>query len=148
MNCELCGTEGNLYKVLIENTELNVCEKCSKFGKLLGRISTQKAQYTTKTIQKEEKSLLIVQNSGDLIRKKREQLGLSQKDFALKIAEKESIVHKIEVGSIEPNMELAAKLEKALGIRLIEESKEERTPITRQKTEGLTFGDMVKVRKR
>ncbi len=149
MNCELCGASGNLLKAIVENSELNVCEKCSGFGKVTGRTINpiQKAEYP-KFAQKEEKSLLIVENFGQIIRKKRELLGLSQKDFAKKISEKESIIHKIEVQAIEPNMELTIKLEKLLGIKLIEESQEEQLPLQKQKINELTFGDLVKVRKR
>ena len=33
--CDMCGKETKLIVALIENTELNVCEKCGKFGKII-----------------------------------------------------------------------------------------------------------------
>ena len=38
MVCEMCGSEGNLYRTTIEGTEMSVCSECSKFGEILGPI--------------------------------------------------------------------------------------------------------------
>lgn len=149
MNCELCGASGDLFKALIENSQLNVCEKCSRFGKVIGRLATaEKKEERPAPIPKPEKTFTITEGFGNSIRKKREHMGLSQKEFAKKISEKESIIHKIEVEAIEPNLELAKKLEKALGIQLLEEANEEEAHFSKQKSQELTFGDLVKVKKR
>jgi ribosome-binding protein aMBF1 (putative translation factor) len=31
----MCGKQGNMHKTLIEGTELTVCSRCSKHGKIL-----------------------------------------------------------------------------------------------------------------
>ena len=33
--CEMCGKETKLFTTLVEGTELNICQPCSKFGKIL-----------------------------------------------------------------------------------------------------------------
>ena len=152
INCYLCGkVEESLNRTLIENVELNVCGDCSKFGKVLAPIKRYTPKEQPKIIQKmelkKEKIELLVENYPDIIKIKRESMGLSQKDFASRINEKESTIHKIETGSLEPNLELAKKLEKALGIKLIEQYEERHETSKRSKQEGFTLGDFIKVNK-
>ena len=66
-----------------------------------------------KTEEPEEEIIrLVVGDFATRVRKAREKLGLKQEDFAKKIKEKESIVHKLETGEFKPNLDLAKKLEK------------------------------------
>ena len=94
--------------------------------------------------EKEESAELLVENYPDIIKKKRESMGLSQKDFANRINEKESIIHKIEIGAFEPQLSLARKLEKILGIKLVEEHLEKHETFKRKREEGFTLGDFIK----
>ena len=89
INCELCGkaTE-SLFNTVIESVNLNVCEECSKFGKVTSVIKKavkEKPRFYSAPIVKEEKSEILVEGFHELIKKKRESLGISQKDFAKKI---------------------------------------------------------------
>lgn len=150
MNCELCGAKGELFRAVVEGAQIKICEKCGRFGKVLGKVMPEQnpgKRQAEKQKEKPEKTLAMVSGYGGLIRKRREQLGLTQDEFARKLAEKESIIHKIEVESIEPSIELAAKLEKVLGVKLAEE-REEETKVAKPKKDELTIGDFVKVRKR
>ena len=152
INCDLCGkSDENLFRTLIENVELNVCSECSKFGKALAPIKryTPKEQHRMmqKSEEKEEKIELIVENYAEIIKNKREAMGLSQKDFAKKINEKESTIHHIETGTLEPSLSLTKKLESILGIKLVEEHEEKHELIKKSKEEGFTFGDFIKVKK-
>ena len=156
INCDLCGrVEENLSRTLIENVELNVCKECSKFGKVLAPVKRYSPKEQHKMMQKaqqshapkEEKIEIIVENYAELIKKKRESKGMSQKDFALKINEKESTMHHIETGASEPSMELAKKLERALGLKLIEHHEEQHGISKRKMEEGFTLGDFIKAKK-
>lgn len=152
INCELCGKkEENLLKAIIESVELNVCRECGKFGKVIGFVRKPEAKgkkaVFSAPIQKEEKSELLVESFHEIIKKKREFLGLSQKDFALKINEKESLVHKIETDSFEPNLALARKIERFLGIKIVEEYKESFERPKQAKDAGFTLGDFIRIRK-
>ena len=153
INCDLCGkVEENLYRALIENVELNVCKECSKFGKVLAPVKrySPKEQHKMiqsaqeKSAQKEEKVELLVENYAELIKKKRELMGLSQKDFANKINEKESLIHKIETGNFEPGLALAKKLERILGVKLTEQHEERHGAAKRKKDDVFTLGDFIK----
>jgi len=149
INCDLCGkVKERLNRALIEEVELNVCSDCSKFGKILPQFKKYSAETQNQRIENnEEKVELLAEDYSDIIRKKREMAGLSLKDFANKINEKESIIHKIETGAFEPQLALAKKLEKALGIKLIEEYKEKHEPYKKKKEEGFTLGDFIKIKK-
>lgn len=150
--CEMCGNEEQLYKTSIEGSELNVCKQCSKYGKVIKKIQEPKKvekPKEKKTIQKEEPEITQIINPefSQLIKKKRESLNLSQKEFAKKINEKESLIHNIESNRFEPNIKLAKKIEKFLKIKLIEEYKEETQKLMKGKSETLTIGDFIKVKK-
>ena len=154
MNCDLCGkVEENLARVLIEGVELEVCTACSKFGKIVSHVrrlspKEQHKQFQKKTEpHKEEKIELLVENYAEMIKKKRESMGLTQKDFANKIGEKEATVHKIETGSLEPPLALAKKLEKVLNAKLIEEHEERHESLKKSKAEGFTLGDFIRIKK-
>lgn len=151
INCDLCGNvKESLSRSLIEGTELNVCPECSKFGRVLGPVKAtfiQKARKKTVEEPKEEKMELIVEDYPELIKRRRESMGLSQKDFAAKVNEKESVMHKIETGSVQPSLPLARKLEKVLGIRLVEEHEEGIMKFKKEADAGFTLGDFIKVKR-
>ncbi|MBW2979519.1 TIGR00270 family protein [Candidatus Woesearchaeota archaeon] len=132
MQCDLCGATKNLVRAKIEGTELIVCQECAKFGTILGPIKTkqekvkkrkEKKSTTKQTIKPstEEEILIINPNYPTIIKKAREKLGLKQSEFAKLIREKESVVHKLETGELEPSIKLAKKLEHILKIKLIEQ---------------------------
>lgn len=150
INCDLCGkVDENLLRALIESVELNVCSNCSTFGKVIAPVKRQ-VNETKKSIKKEEpeeeKLELIVEDYAAIIRKKRESMGLTQKDFASRLNEKESRVHKIESGIWQPNIALAKKLEKVLGIKLVEEHLEKHSAAKKGQNEGFTIGDFIKIK--
>ena len=154
MNCDLCGkVEENLARALIENVELEVCTACSRFGKIISPVKrlSPKEQHKQFQIraesQIEEKIELLVEDYAEIIKKKRESMGLTQKDFAIKINEKESLIHKIETGAFEPSSVLAKKLEKILGVKIIEEHEERHESFKKKKEEGYTLGDFIRIKK-
>ncbi len=150
MNCDLCGKETELFRALVEGTELTVCNSCSKYGKITGKVIVSFPERKTheKPIEAAEEAIEnVVSNFGELLKRKREELGLSQSDFAKKIAEKESILQKLEIGGIKPTLDRARELEKLLGLKLVEEVREE--PVSQQKSKDvLTLGDFVKIKNR
>ena len=144
----MCGKQSNLVVALIEGVELNVCKECAKFGKILREAKPEKIKIKKEKPKPEkEKIQIIVDDFAEIIKNKREKIGLSQKDFAKKINEKVSLIHNIECGKFMPSIELAKKLEKALGIKIIEEYEEKHDRLKTEKAQGLTIGDVIKVKK-
>ena len=89
----------------------------------------------------------IVSDYSVKIRESREKLELTQKELGEKIAEKESIIHKIETGLMEPSLKLAKKLENFLKIKLIEIYGEDKIKKIDFKSDKLTIGDLLDMKK-
>lgn len=152
MNCEMCGKEAELYTANIEGTHLKVCKKCAGHGRILEKPKSQTAPRRIKKPAKkeepEEKELTeaVTEDYAKKIRDARTKLEMTQKEFAKKINEKESLLHKMETGSFKPPIPLAKKLEKILNIKLVEQREEEKVVMPKQKKSSgpLTIGDMIK----
>lgn len=148
-NCDMCGAQGKLFRALVEGAEMMLCEDCSRFGKVIAapRIVIKKEPLREKRAEKEMIET-VVADYGALIKEKRERLGLNQENFAKRINEKESFMHKIESGKLEPSIELARKLENLLKIRLIVKQAEESVVGTGRQAGVVTIGDIIHIKSR
>ena len=146
----MCGREERLVLARIEGAEIDVCTNCSKHGTVIRRIATSEKKPVKKEIKQQKETIEEVREDyAQVIREAREKTGISQKDFAKRINEKESVVHKVEVGSLVPSLKLAAKLERELKINLIEIVEEHHGLVqSKGKSSGLTLGDVIKIKKR
>ncbi|MBW3019638.1 multiprotein-bridging factor 1 family protein [Candidatus Woesearchaeota archaeon] len=143
MPCDLCGKDTQLCRAIVEGTELNVCASCAKMGKLMSR---PQSRFAKRTMPATETIEILISGFGKKIRDARERKGLTQKEFAAMLNEKESIIQKIENETFKPTIEKAKRFEKILGIKLIGE--EEATPVkmAKDKSGPLTIGDLIKVK--
>ena len=150
MQCEMCGREGELIKVIVEGTMLSVCNKCSKFGNVIEvkKPVVKEEVRRIVSIEPVEEMERIVDDCSEKVKKAREKLGLKQEELAKQIAEKESVVHKVETGSLKPNLKLAKKFGQFLKINLIEKYKEEKKRNLDFRDSDLTIGDLVKMKKK
>ncbi len=148
----MCGSEKNLVRAAIEGSEMVVCRDCAKFGNILGPVKVEVEEVKEKKDIVEEPVRdvinILVPDFGARIRKKREQIGMNQEDFARKISEKESVVHKMETGEFEPSIKTALKLEKILGIKFVEEYEETHDKKQEAEAEDITIGDLIKIKKK
>ena len=146
--CELCGREvEKLVKIEVEGSIVEVCDRCVRYGKLV-EVTPKAPPSMSKGKRKTtiEEDFVLIENYGKKIKEAREKLGLTRKDFAKKIAEKESVIKKIEEEKMTPDENLARKIEKTLNIKLFK-----KVPLTATKQEDrkereLTIGDVVIVR--
>lgn len=145
--CELCGKDLELVRAKIEGTELSVCPRCSRFGDVLPSPAKTRvaAQPTARAVEALD---LVAPDYPDLIKHAREQRKLLQQEVAKAINEKESVIHKLEAGSMQPSLALARKLERFLKITLIGTGT--RAPLAKEtlKNQHLTIGDLLKIKKR
>ena len=79
-------------------------------------------------------------------KQKREEKGLKQKELAAKMAERESLIQKIEAGQFTPSMELARKFEKLFGLKLVEKVKDNAQKTIKSQDGSLTIGDVIKIK--
>lgn len=166
MQCEMCGkTVTSVKTITTEGTELQVCDACSKFGKIKKiprtidniqevKDTIKQANYQKKQYKNYYKSVDIdaeinlVQDYKEKIKNKRENLNLKQEDLAKKLNIKENIVHRIETGHLEPNINLIKKLESFLNIKLIDNSEKEKISLSHEKTEATTIGNSIQIKVR
>ena len=165
MQCEMCGkNQDKLSKGLVESITMSLCSNCMRYAKPVPKSSISPMS-SNKFVKKSSPKVLemessehIVDNYADLIKKKREQMQLPQKAFALRLAEKESVIHSIETGRSEPSISLAKRIEKLLGIKLVQtEEKDSSDKLSEyikksspkgQRSDKMTLGDMITIRKR
>ena len=147
MLCEVCGLKEANFRAMVEGTSLLCCQNCSRHGQQVSSIQQPKI-IEKRTLLKQEPSEEIVDDCGAIVKKARESAKLSQKDFAAKINEKESLIHSIESGHVVPSIDLARKLERLLGIKIIEKISPEPLGLKQSKEIYFTIGDNLKVRKR
>lgn len=147
-HCEICGKDTALNRCKIESCEMSVCGNCSKFGeKILGQPSAI-SSVQKKSMQQGKNNELeqfISKNAGNKIKNARETKGLTQEQLAKAIAEKASVIQRIESGHMSPAISTAEKLERFLGISIVEESEE--TEIRKEASnedEGYTIADLLK----
>jgi len=149
----MCGGDSQLFRTDVEGSILNVCKQCSSFGKVMF-VVREPVKVVKKEILREIKQvdgpdlvMTIVPDYGAIIKKKREELGIKQEDFAKQIKEKVSLVHKIEVEQFEPPIDLARKIERFLRIKIIGQTEASVEGLDIPKSEGFTIGDFIKVKK-
>jgi putative transcription factor len=159
----MCGAESKvpLKRVRIEGAELSVCASCARYGtELHGAAKSPAApagrptgSYQPNVVQPRRSRDLFDNLGGDLvddyadrIRTARLKLGISQKDLALAMMEKELLIKKIEKGELIPEEDVRKKLEKELNIKLIEASSSESQDFHPSKM-TTTMGDVIKIKK-
>lgn len=146
MPCDLCGNSKVEFVCAIEGSEVTVCSNCSKYGEVIRRTRVEGKPQLRRTVQKApERIEEIVGNAAELIRKKRESLKMTQEEFAKKIQEKETTLHKWETGHLKPDFQTAKKLERMLGIKLITVLSAESQNQGKKESAGLTIGDILKI---
>ncbi len=166
--CEMCGRpvhRREAYIVYLEGTRLVVCPAC--YSRIAKRAS--KALPYTEAMRRPKPAARrpgprprarprrasldefeVVPDYAERVRRAREKLGWSQRTLAQAVREGENVIKRIEAGRLTPSIDLARRLEKVLGIKLlepvVEESHAALPPAERVK--DITLGDIVIVRKK
>jgi len=160
MRCEICGVsiEGKPLRTKIDGSVMEVCENCSKFGKIQKtppkprNILRKKPTQQNKKIQhrkRDEPTEELIENYNIIIRKKREDKNWSREDLGSKINEKVSVINRLESGKMVPDIRLAKKLENILKITLIEKFEDfDLEAFKNSSSNGPTLGDIVKIKKK
>jgi len=167
MQCEMCGEtiRGTAKLVRVEGAELQVCTRCEKFGTEVQQVrrtdlarpsaaAPPPGRTATAAVpaDRRKRDLFdymegeIVEDYAARIRKARMEKGLSSKDLAMQIKEREHLIKKIENGELIPEEGVRKKLEKALEIRLIDAPAPEAEKKVQSKLTP-TLGDVTIIRK-
>jgi putative transcription factor len=154
MYCEICGKpiEGEPIPIEVDKAVLYVCRSCAaQYGKRVVQrppsAAPQKRPATRPRPATPPLHLELVDNFGEVVRKARENLGLSREALAAMLGVKETVLRRIEAGQLQPDYALAKKLEKTLGVRLLVEIAEEGAAKSGDRLErGLTLGEVAEIR--
>lgn len=98
---------------------------------------------------REVQELDLADNYSQIIEKTRRKQGLGQDDLAMKVKERLSIIQKIELGKMVPDMRLARTLEHVLRVKLLVPRSEPPAPkLSASATREITLADVAKIRKK
>lgn len=146
--CDMCGKEEQLVDAIVEGSMLSLCSRCAKHGNIIPVVKNEEPvrQYVSKLVAEPE---IEIAECAKQVKKAREKKGMTQKQLAVALAEKESVIHRIESGKIKPPVNIAKKLEQFLGIKIVEEFTPEPTEVKRVdlRDPGLTIGDLISLKK-
>ncbi|MGD0729195.1 MAG: multiprotein-bridging factor 1 family protein [Candidatus Micrarchaeaceae archaeon] len=148
--CELCGAKmKDVYVVNVDNVELRVCIKCAQGKKIISKVMEQKKGNVLQMPKKDKNEIpQIVENYGRIIHDARESMKLPMKVLAEMINEKETLLSRVEQQRTMPSVELTKKLEKALSIKLTEESQVQKENMhSYGNNEEATLGEFVTKKK-
>lgn len=151
-NCDMCGKEEKLVSALVEGSVVSVCSNCSKYGNVLEPKKLEKSKFHSRETISLEETEVIVNDYSKKVKEARQKMGIKQEDVAKAIAERESVIQKIESGHMEPSFPVAKKLEQFLRIKLItqeEVTKEiDKSELFGDDSKNITIGDLIKIRKK
>jgi putative transcription factor len=163
MPCELCGREcKGGREAIIDGAKMFVCPDCIKYAE--GPVQEepvktsrppQTQRFIVKKTQKPERDIYkdkgmekdLVSNWNHLIEQARKKKGLTREELGFKIGERTVTIAKLENGDLRPSDQTIAKLEKELGISLMEEIKTSPTGTQTRAQGGFTLGDFIKTEK-
>ena len=98
---------------------------------------------------REVQELDIADNYTQIIQKARRKHKLSQEDLAMKVKERLTVIQKIELGKMIPNMRLAKELEHVLRVKLLVLTSEPPVPKPAPgTTREVTLADVARIRKK
>ena len=158
MQCEICERDIERGKrIKLEGSIVVACEECSRYGEVIAEAEPPKPKPRVVEEVRVEKrpdftlSIVeeLVEGYPELIKNRRESLGMKQEELAKRINEPSSLVHRIESGRFEPSPKVAGKIQSVLGIRLMERVEPgEMQPAKSKSPDELTLGDLIVVKKR
>jgi len=127
MICEICGIRKASKKVLIEGAWVWVCEVCLK------EISAKETENKRGKVKIERKIEIPEEEAIDekfyeKLKKYRESKNLKQEEMAKILGIKESLYKGLEEGRIKPSIDLAKKIEKIIGEKIVIKEKSDEKP--------------------
>lgn len=173
VTCDICGKEtSNPIIMEIDGAYLNLCERCaSKYASaknakvisgVVGPISPnstprivsskpaprQQPSRKSGISVKQADKYVVVDDYAELIKGARENLGMERAALARVLGIKDSVLRNIEEGKLIPDIALARKMEKVLGIQLLMSETEGGETEVGGLGKDITLGDIVELRKK
>ena len=162
MQCEMCGKTVGTRRYMVEGTVMNLGLECAKYGTPLDAATPappgsqaavqqgleRRAQRMVSRSVYEADQWMVVEDCGPRIHKAREAKGLTHEQLGNKVSARVPELKHIEAGKLRPGDDLAKRLEKELGITLLEKVEGPPPAVSGTKKPaagaGLTIGDLLK----
>jgi uncharacterized protein (TIGR00270 family) len=140
IECELCGRRGTTTKAKVEGSVINVCGDCVGFGREIPTVKIRPKRPSPKLKGMEDE---IVEDLKEIVKAERFNLKLTQKEMAVEIGERTSVIKRIESGW-KPPLKVLKKLERLFSVKLMEKVSDTGVKKKKGKKE-LTIGDIIEV---
>ena len=159
--CEMCGKTVGTRRYLVEGTVMNLGLECSKYGSpmdapapagsagaMAKNLERRATRMTSRSVFDLQETKVLVGDYGTRVHKAREAKGLSHEQLGNKVSARVPELKHIEAGKLRPGDDLVKKLEKELGITLLE-AVEGPAPVVsgvgaKKGSGSLTIGDLLK----
>jgi putative transcription factor len=158
MDCDICGKKDASFIIQVEGARMAACKGCAYHGKILLALEEEgegkgssgaKGGYIrpgAHVPRKPRSEEDLVEGYGMRIKTARERKGLKIEEFAKQISQRANYLDMIEREGTRPSIELAKKIEKALGIRLVEKEEESiGASIAKKGTSDMSLLDMLEM---
>lgn len=152
MECDICGKREASFVVQIEGAKMGACRSCAYHGKIVLSLEEDAPRREfASTKRGVPKSLRLeqdlIEGYGKAVRRAREGRGEKIEELAKKINEKASYLDKIENESTRPPIETARKLERELGIKILEKTEDSAVNVNvgKYKKKELSLLDMLEM---
>jgi len=130
LSCDICGRTDARAVILVEGAKMVACGNCMRSGKVLYRLDEEGEVPAAPEMAKRavmEETEEIGEGFGKKIKAARDKMGLKLAIVAEKINERESYLDAIENERMVPTFSVAKKIERELGVKLIEKNTREVT---------------------
>ncbi|MFH0737367.1 MAG: multiprotein-bridging factor 1 family protein [Candidatus Micrarchaeota archaeon] len=148
--CDICGKGPVRAQILVEGAKMLACGGCMRIGKVLHRFDESGVAEHKIGPAAIETTEEVAEGYGKTIKDAREKAGLPMAVVAERISERESYLQAVEHERLMPTIGVARKLERELGIKLVEKSQSVAGPAANnpKSYSPPTLADMIETKKK
>ncbi len=144
-SCDICGSLSSM-QAIVEGAEMNVCARCSRFGKVVNVVQVQKRATGTSGTLGSRAELEVVRGYGKAIQAGREAHSWTREELAKRLNMREADLLHFEEEKFKPSDREAKKLEAVLKVKLLEPNQEAEPEKKLVMKRELTLGDVVVIK--
>lgn len=157
MECEMCGKTVGTRRYMVDGTVMNLGLECAKFGTPLDQpaptgtkaalqqnLERRQDRMSSRSVY-DQPEVVLVEDYGARVHKAREAKGWTHDQLGNKVQARVPELKQIEAGRLRPSDDVAKRLEKELGIKILEAVEAAPTSTkTKKAGSGLTIGDILR----
>jgi len=135
------------FLIAVEGAKMTVCGECAqKHGRLIAKIAAPEPErkYVAPAVEVLEPEIEVIDDYPAIIRKARMAKGWEQDELAKKVNEGLSTIRNIEASKLTPTEQVAKKIGRVLGIKLLQQLKPKALETKKEASRPMTIGDILK----